>query len=289
MAFAAAGVLAFTAGCEWTAGSGVSTWAYNTVAVDFSGVYVAQGSYVVTEPGSAVSNSVTGERLTSGNGGNNYAGTLAHAPVPGSLVVRAGDIVLYDDGNGNLVAVTNGGSTASTTTNSFTETLGYVRAGGSTGGVQNVTETIAIGDGATTIFDGTFSKVPDANTLTITVGGYIFRDLGTTNSTDSLNLTCNINDGSIGTLNRATGDWTLQFPAPISLGTAFIAIYTSGGGVIPGNSYSGSASHAPILNRSFTLTCGDYAFIDESEEATASLICSAHPTGEPFRYDVFGK
>ena len=100
MAFAAAGVLAFTAGCEWTAGSGVSTWADNTVAVDFSGVYVAQGSYVVTEPGSAVSNSVTGERLTSGSGGTSYAGTLAHPPIPGTLVVRAGDTVLFDNGSG---------------------------------------------------------------------------------------------------------------------------------------------------------------------------------------------
>lgn len=249
MAFAAAGVLAFTAGCEWTAGSGVSTWADNTVAVDFSGVYVAQGSYVVTEPGSAVSNSVTGERLTSGSGGTSYAGTLAHPPIPGTLVVRAGDTVLYDNGSGGLVSATN---VSSWSTNTASEQIGVITMSG--GGTNAVTEQIGVGDGSSTAFSGILAYAPISGSLVITVGGYVFTDAGS-----STNLVCNVADGSYGSLNRITSQWTLSFPAPISIGTPIVASYFTGGG--SSSTYSGTLSHAPLDN-SVTITVGDYVFTD---------------------------
>ena len=249
MAFAAAGVLAFTAGCEWTAGSGVSTWADNTVAVDFSGVYVAQGSYVVTEPGSAVSNSVTGERLTSGSGGTSYAGTLAHPPIPGTLVVRAGDTVLYDNGSGGLVTSTN---VSSLSTNTASEQIGVITMSG--GGTNAVTEQIGVGDGSSTAFSGILAYAPISGSLVITVGGYVFTDAGS-----STNLVCNVADGSYGSLNRITSQWTLSFPAPISIGTPIVASYFTGGG--SSSTYSGTLSHAPLDN-SVTITVGDYVFTD---------------------------
>lgn len=261
MALAMAGVLAFATGCEWTAGSGVSTWANDTVAVDFSGVYAADGSYIVTEPGSAVSNSVAGERMTSGNGGTSYAGTLAHPPVAGTLVVRAGDVVLYDNGSGGLVMATNSHSSGYSTTNTASETIGEISMTG--GGTNVVVEQIGLGDGSSTAFSGILAYAPIVGSLVITVGGYVFTDVGSTN------LSCNIADGSYGTLNRITSKWTLSFPAPISIGTPIVASYFSGGG--SSSAYSGSLSHAPLAN-SVTITVGDYVFTDTgSDQLTCNI------------------
>ena len=259
---AMAGVLALTTGCEWTAGSGVSTWNDSAVGVDFSGVYVAQGSYVVSEPGSAVSNSVMGERMSYGNGGTSYAGTLAHAPVAGSLVIRADGYVLYDNGDGSLIMSTNAYSTTGhITTNTASEQIATVTSAG--GGTNAVAEQIGLGDGSKTAFAGTLTYSPISGTLVITVGGYVFTDSGTGQ------LTCNVADGSYGTFNRITAQWTLSFPAPISAGTPLVATYYSGGGGTPAP-YSGSLSHVPLA-RSVTITAGAYVFTDNG---TDQLTCN---------------
>lgn len=272
MAVAVAGVLAFAVGCEWKGGAGASTWTDGEVAIDFSGVYVAAGSYVIIEPGSAVSNSIMGERMTYGNGGNSYAGTLAHSPLPGSMVVRAGDIVLHDDGSGALIMSTNASS--GTATNTMTEHIATVT--NASGGTYSMTEQIGLGDGDKTAFSGTLKYAPEAGTLTITVGGYVFTDAG------GSDLTCSIADGAYGTFNRITMKWTLSFPAPISAGTPLVATYIFGSGF--SSSYSGSLKHAPLAN-TVTITAGFYVFTDNGSDALTCNIADGssanvnHQTG----------
>lgn len=90
--------LAFT-GCEWTAGSGVSSWSDSGNWVDFSGSYVsADGGILVRQFGvtnttstnttSTSTNTVSSEQLGVGNGTlTAFEGQIAHTPVRGSLTI----------------------------------------------------------------------------------------------------------------------------------------------------------------------------------------------------------
>jgi hypothetical protein len=98
-------------GCEggWTSGGGVDSWsdAYNWV--NFSGVYRGVGGgvlvtdYTATPGTPGVTNSVSGQNVDMGDGGNTYGGSLGHASiVPNSVTISAGGFTLTDNGSGVL-------------------------------------------------------------------------------------------------------------------------------------------------------------------------------------------
>lgn len=85
-------VLAF-AGCEWTAGSGVSSWDDSGNWVDFSGSYkAADGGVLVRQFGVAdgtfATNTVSSELLDTGDGTRTaFEGQIGNTPVRGSLTI----------------------------------------------------------------------------------------------------------------------------------------------------------------------------------------------------------
>ncbi|MCX6992765.1 MAG: hypothetical protein NT011_06435 [Kiritimatiellaeota bacterium] len=79
------------AGCEWTAGSGVSSWDDSGNWVDFSGSYRAlDGGMLVRQfsGGTATTNTVSNELLSTGDGSKTaFSGQIAYTPVRGSLTI----------------------------------------------------------------------------------------------------------------------------------------------------------------------------------------------------------
>jgi len=92
-------------GCEWTTGGGVETWSTSQTPswADFSGSYKApDGGILVRSFGTTTStNQVAGEQIGTGNGSATaFSGTLAHAPVRGSLNITVGAYRFTDVGTG---------------------------------------------------------------------------------------------------------------------------------------------------------------------------------------------
>jgi len=84
-------VLAFT-GCEWTAGSGVSSWDDSGNWVDFSGSYKAADGGVLVRPfgdtNSVTTNTVSSEYLAVGDGTlTAFNGQTGYSPIRGSLTI----------------------------------------------------------------------------------------------------------------------------------------------------------------------------------------------------------
>ncbi|MFA5043004.1 MAG: hypothetical protein WC381_11045 [Kiritimatiellia bacterium] len=83
----------FLSGCEWTAGSGVSSWDDSGNWVDFSGSYkAADGNVLVRQFGvnntTYTTNTVSNELLATGDGSQTaFSGQLAYTPVRGSLTI----------------------------------------------------------------------------------------------------------------------------------------------------------------------------------------------------------
>ncbi|MBI2439907.1 MAG: hypothetical protein HYV35_00880 [Lentisphaerae bacterium] len=89
----------FLAGCEWDAGSSVTSWDDSGNWVDFSGTYKASdGNVLVRQFGvtnalsttniTTATNTVSSELLATGNGTNtSFNGQLTYAPVRGSLTI----------------------------------------------------------------------------------------------------------------------------------------------------------------------------------------------------------
>ena len=105
------GSLVMLASCEWTGSSGDNS--FNSAAfswVNFSGVYRATGSFLVSSfstsgGGTAGStNIVSNEGLGSGNGvKTTFSGVLAHGGfVVGSLSISAGGVDIVDNGDGTM-------------------------------------------------------------------------------------------------------------------------------------------------------------------------------------------
>jgi len=80
-------------GCEWTAGSGVSSWDDSGNWVDFSGSYKAADGGMLVRPFStnatpSTTNTVSSEYLATGDGSKTaFEGQIAHTPVRGSLTI----------------------------------------------------------------------------------------------------------------------------------------------------------------------------------------------------------
>lgn len=119
--------------------------------------------------------------------GLDFSGTYRH-PSGGYMVTVAGDSVV----------VTN------TSTNIASQSLGTC-------------------DGVNTFYQGRLSHQPLRGTVSIICGAYLFSDPASGSGTVTLNV--NINDGSTGTINHNTGQWTLRFAAPPNAGTSIRATY----------------------------------------------------------------
>lgn len=78
-------------------------------------------------------------------------------------------------------------------------------------------------DGVNTFYQGTLSHFPRPGSLSIICGAYLFSDPASGSGTVNLNV--NISDGSAGTINHNTGQWTLRFAAPPNSGTSIRATY----------------------------------------------------------------
>ena len=82
-------------GCEWTAGSGVSSWDSSGDWVDFSGSYKAADGGMLVRPfntnaasPSTTTNTISSEYLATGDGSKTaFEGQIAHTPVRGSLTI----------------------------------------------------------------------------------------------------------------------------------------------------------------------------------------------------------
>lgn len=133
------------AGCEWTSGGGAETWDSTPAA---NAQYLAvDGNYVPFNPNGFVvstfdqdnsgvttnisqtitnttisTNTVSGEILGTGNGGNTaFSGTLAFSPMPGTLLITAESYRFTD----TYAASAPHGETALTATNGASGTLNY--------------------------------------------------------------------------------------------------------------------------------------------------------------------
>lgn len=161
----AAATAALFAGCEWTSSSGESSWSGSYDDMNFAGTYRISSLAQTGEGGG--SSAATWTTTTEGGGtfaaGKKTAsGATAHNNiVPGSVKISAGKFVWVDDGNGNLTF--NGGSEGSsgsyTTTANGTKTIGNTKDG---------------------VYGYNTKLSPNlvAQSVTITIGPYSFKDNG---------------------------------------------------------------------------------------------------------------
>lgn len=98
---------------------------------------------------------------------------------------------------------------------------GWTNAVGST---NSISQLIGRGNGTTTLFEGRLSQRPLPGSLTFVAGAYVFTDsAGSDSGTAALGV--NIHDGTEGTINYASKQYTLRFSYPLDAGAAISASY----------------------------------------------------------------
>ena len=103
---------------------------------------------------------------------------------------------------------------------------------GTSGGYTNSTITtnsirqrIGVGNGVSTMFESRLRNRPVPGSLTIIAGAYLFSDDVGNSSEGTANLRVNVSDGTKGTINYATAQYSLLFSYPLASRTTINASY----------------------------------------------------------------
>lgn len=160
------------------------------------------------------------------------------------------------------------------------------------GSTNTASERLGTGNGVTTMFNGSLAHRPLPGSLTIVAGAYVLSDSEGNSPDGSASLSVNVADGTEGSINYASAQYTVRFAYPLASDTRIFGSYTYEI-IDDSDSGSGQGNHgSPIYSFTIYQQGSTLILIDSNGDRYDGQLGSVRVTGaspanpvEGFDYD----